>query len=134
MSRSKKHICCSLRATDGTEFTARVSPDIDQRTIDLIGEVLKSAHKYYENKQLEERRMTKLVAEQGKIKKLDVFKADTFSVAFRRAAISPAGDFGEVRITTTGEGSESEGEREFSLTFAQAVSLAKEILKRCQER
>ena len=63
-------------------------------------------------------------AEGGKITKQSTFKADTFSVRFKSAAIATTGDLGEVII------SDSLGHKTV-MTFAQAISLAHEILRRC---
>lgn len=68
--------------------------------------------------------MSKLVAESGKISAVSTFKADGISVAFKHAAIATTGDLGEVRIS---------GEvGHLTLTYAQAVTLANQILARCQ--
>lgn len=68
--------------------------------------------------------MSKLVAESGKISAVSTFKADVISVAFKHAAIATTGDLGEVRIS---------GEvGHLTLTYAQAVTLANQILARCQ--
>ena len=68
--------------------------------------------------------MSKLVADGGKIMKQQTFKADTFTVRFRRAAIATTGDLGEVIFTDKSGGI-------VVLTYAQAISLAHEILRRC---
>lgn len=69
--------------------------------------------------------MTKLVASDGKIHKQSTFKADTFTVRFRHAWIASTGDLGEVTLTENG------GARVI-MTYAQAISFANEILRRCQ--
>ena len=69
--------------------------------------------------------MSKLVGEGGQIKKQSTFVADTFTVKFNRKAICTTGDLGEVTLTDGRE-------HEFTLTFAQAICLANEILRRCQ--
>jgi len=71
--------------------------------------------------------MSKLVAEGGKITKQSTFKADTCTVSFKSAAIATTGDLGEVTISD----GKPEGNR-FTFTYAQAISLAHEILRRCQ--
>jgi uncharacterized membrane protein len=72
-----------------------------------------------------ESEMTKLVAEQGKINKVATFKADGIGVTFNKAALATTGDIGEVRIAADSG--------QIIMSFAQAVSLANEILKRCQD-
>jgi hypothetical protein len=69
--------------------------------------------------------MSKLVAEGGQIKKQSMFVGDTFTVKFNRKAICTTGDLGEVILSR-------QGQDDFTLTFAQAISLANEILRRCQ--
>jgi hypothetical protein len=69
--------------------------------------------------------MTKLVTDGGKIHKQHTFKADTFTVRFRHAAIATTGDLGEVQLTDKDGG-------QLVLTYAQAISFAHEILRRCQ--
>ena len=68
--------------------------------------------------------MTKLVAKQGAIMTESTFTADTFTVVFRKTAIATTGDLGEVSIGKGGE--------QIQLTYAQAISLAHEIMRRCQ--
>ncbi len=68
--------------------------------------------------------MTKLKAEKGVVYKVSEYTGESCQVLFKRAAISPKGDFGEVRIWQSGAA--------VYLTFAQAVSLANQILSRCQ--
>jgi hypothetical protein len=68
--------------------------------------------------------MSKLVAEGGQIKKQSMFVSDTLTVEFKRAAIARSGDIGEV-IIKSGLGT-------IIVTYAQAISLANEILRRCQ--
>ena len=67
--------------------------------------------------------MSKLVAKQGAILAESAFNADTFTVRFRNKA-STTGDLGEVEIGREGE--------LIRLTYAQAISLANEIMRRCQ--
>jgi hypothetical protein len=66
---------------------------------------------------------SKLIAGSGKISSEITFNAGTFSVMFRKAAIASIGDFGEVQIGRDGE--------MVHLTYAQALSLAHEIIRRC---
>jgi len=68
--------------------------------------------------------MARLVARQGAIMKESTFTADTFTVVFRKTAIATTGDLGEVSIGKSGE--------QIQLTYAQAISLANEIIRRCQ--
>ncbi len=56
MTRRRRHRCSLLRASDGTEFRAQVSPDIDQRTVDLIAEMLKVAYSSLAQMTTEERK------------------------------------------------------------------------------
>jgi len=71
--------------------------------------------------------MSKLVAEGGKITKQSIFKADTFTVRFKCAAICTTGDSGQVVLIDNAQPNENQ----FVLTYAQAISLAHEILRRC---
>ena len=68
--------------------------------------------------------MRKLVVKQGAILAESTFNADTFTVKFRNKAIATTGDLGEVEIGRDGE--------LIRLTYAQAISLANEIMRRCQ--
>ena len=68
--------------------------------------------------------MPKLKAEKGTVYAVSEYKAENLSVMFKKAAISASGDLGEVRIWQNGP--------EVVLTFAQAVSLANQIMSRCQ--
>lgn len=67
--------------------------------------------------------MAKLKAEKGTVFQVSEMKVDTLNVLFKKAALAPNGDFGEVRLWTGGA--------EVVLTFPQAISLANEIIRRC---
>jgi hypothetical protein len=71
----------------------------------------------------EEEKMAKLVVEKGQITKQSEWNAEALSVKFVRAALSCNGDLGRVEITGNGK---------LELTYAQAISLANEIMRRCQ--
>ena len=68
--------------------------------------------------------MAKLKAEKGVVYGVSEYTAENLQVMFKRAALSPKGDVGEVRIWQTGAA--------VILTYAQALSLANQILSRCQ--
>lgn len=68
--------------------------------------------------------MAKLVAKSGKIMSESTFVAGVLNVQFRHAAIAPSGDLGECEI--------SDGTGAIHITYAQAISLANEIMRRCQ--
>jgi hypothetical protein len=68
--------------------------------------------------------MSKLVVRSGRIEKETRFEADRMNVLFRRAAISTSGDLGAVLVEI--------GSDRVEMTYAQALSLAGEIMRRCQ--
>ncbi len=68
--------------------------------------------------------MTKLKAESGSVYAVSEYTGENLQVMFKKAAISPKGDFGEVRIWQNGAA--------VYITYAQAVQLANQILSRCQ--
>jgi hypothetical protein len=68
--------------------------------------------------------MSKLKAEKGVVYGVSEYTAENLQVRFKRAAISSSGDVGEVHIWQTGAA--------VTLTYAQAVSLANQIMSRCQ--
>lgn len=67
--------------------------------------------------------MKKLKAEKGAVYAVSEMKVDTLNVLFKKSALAPNGDLGEVRLWTGGA--------EVQLTYPQAVSLANEIIRRC---
>ena len=68
--------------------------------------------------------MTKLKAEQGGIYAVSEYTGESCQVLFKKSAISPKGDLGEVRIWQNGAA--------VYLTYEQALSLANQIISRCQ--
>lgn len=68
--------------------------------------------------------MAKLKAEKGAVYAVYEYTGENLKVLFKKAAISPKGDFGEVRIWQNGAA--------VYITYAQAVQLANQILSRCQ--
>lgn len=68
--------------------------------------------------------MSKLVAEKGQINKVAKWEAGPMSVVFRRAALAPNGDAGQVLLIC--------GNDRVEITYAQAISFANEVLRRCQ--
>lgn len=68
--------------------------------------------------------MSKLEAKNGRIDKVSQFDAESMTVLFRRAAISTNGDMGQVTLNVSGD--------QVIMTFAQALSFASEVMKRCQ--
>lgn len=72
--------------------------------------------------------MSKLKAENGAIYSVSETNLDNgaINVIFRRKALNPNGDIGEVIMRHCSPG------WEMVMTYPQAVSLANEILKRCQ--
>lgn len=68
--------------------------------------------------------MSKLKVEKGQIVKESVFEAYPLTVSFKRLALAPNGDLGRVTMNVDGAVIE--------LTFPQALSLAGEIMRRCQ--
>jgi hypothetical protein len=68
--------------------------------------------------------MAKLVAQNGQIEAQTRWQQDSMNVVFARKAISVSGDLGCVELTV--------GDLKVEMTFAQALSLAQEIMRRCQ--
>lgn len=68
--------------------------------------------------------MNKLEVHDGKITKTSKFAEGPMMVSFKRAAIAPSGDFGRIDV-------ELDGGR-VSMTFAQGLALAAQIMSRCQ--
>lgn len=68
--------------------------------------------------------MAKLVVRNSQIEAQTRWQQDAMSVLFARKAISVSGDLGRVELTV--------GDSEVEMTFAQALSLAREIMRRCQ--
>ena len=68
--------------------------------------------------------MSKLKAESGTVYAVSEYTGENLEVMFKRAAVSPKGDIGEVRIWQNGAA--------VYLTYAQAVQLANQIMSRCQ--
>lgn len=66
---------------------------------------------------------SRLSVANGAIMAESTFKTDTLSVRFRPAALSCSGDLGEVEIT--------DSSCTMRLTYAQARSLASQIMQRC---
>lgn len=69
--------------------------------------------------------MTKLKAASGTVYAVSEYTGENLQVLFKKTAISPKGDLGEVRIWQNGAA--------VYLTYAQAVSLANQIMSRCQQ-
>jgi hypothetical protein len=67
--------------------------------------------------------MAKLIVDKGKITKQVVFEAGTVSVLCKKAALSTTGDMGLVYM--------KQDDQEIILTFAQAKSLANDLIARC---
>jgi hypothetical protein len=72
--------------------------------------------------------MTKLVAEKGRILKETRFEAESMTVKFQHAAFSMNSkggvDLGRVDLAV--------GDGAVEMTYAQAISFANEVLRRCQ--
>ena len=69
--------------------------------------------------------MSKLVASKGVINAEDKWESGPMTVKFVRRAINPLGALGRVELTI--------GDSRTDMTFAQAISLANEIIRRCGE-
>lgn len=69
------------------------------------------------------KRMPKLETQDGKIVKVSKFAEGPMSVVFKRAAIAPSGDLGRIDLELDGG--------KVSMTFAQGLQLAAQIMSRC---
>jgi len=69
--------------------------------------------------------MPKLKAEKGAVYAVSEYTGENLQVLFKKAAVSPKGDLGEVRIWQNGAA--------VYLTYAQAMSLANQIISRCSQ-
>lgn len=69
--------------------------------------------------------MSKLIASKGTTNKVSTFEASNMIVDFKRAAIAPTGDMGQVTLSLLDGGS-------VIMTYAQAIAFAHEVMKRCQ--
>lgn len=68
--------------------------------------------------------MSKLEVQGGKIAKVSKYAQGPMSVSFARAAINPSGDLGRIDLELDGG--------KVSMTFAQGIQLAAQIMSRCQ--
>ena len=72
-----------------------------------------------------DKHMARLEAKQGKINSVTRFNNGPMEVVFRHAAIAPSGDLGSCLLVI--------GNDRVEMTYAQAISFANEVLRRCQQ-